>query len=162
MWSQVNYIPQRPREGFWWLTEIKLLQSVLSEWILVCPTQSSTISHFHRSLLLRAASSLSCGGQAVSPDCLCPSGRASRHQSSVAGWRRRPLLHHNIGYSVTVCCGLATLITRQENNVDGKSCSTSPQITQPPRGADSVALLGRPEVCSRFFFFLLLNKRGAP
>lgn len=70
------------------------------------------------------------------PDCLCPSGRASRHQPSVALWRRRPLLHHNIGYSVTVCCVQGTLITRRENNVDGKSCSTSPQITQPPRGAD--------------------------
>lgn len=32
-----------------------------------------------------------------------------------------PLHFHNIRYNVTVCCGLRTLITRQENNVDGKA-----------------------------------------
>lgn len=64
--------------------------------------------------------------------------RSARTRGSTSVKRRRlappPLLFHNIRYKVTVCCGLRTLITRQENNVEGKAVQ-HPQRSLNPRGA---------------------------
>lgn len=49
-----------------------------------------------------------------------------------------PLLSHNIRDKVTVCCGLRTLITRQENNVEGKAFHHHQRSLNPP--GDSAGL----------------------
>lgn len=62
---------------------------------------------------------------------------SARTRGSTSVKRRRlappPLLFHNIRYKVTVCCGLRTLITRQENNVEGKAVQHH-QRSLNPRG----------------------------
>lgn len=58
-----------------------------------------------------------------------------------------PLLFHNIRDKVTVCCGLRTLITRQENNVEGKAFHHHQRSVNPPRTqqASQVASLRWPD-----------------
>lgn len=51
------------------------------------------------------------------------------------GLAPRPLHFHNIRCSVTVCCGLRTLITRLQNNVDGGAVQHRPRSLN-PRGPE--------------------------
>lgn len=69
--------------------------------------------------------------------------------------------HHNIGCRVTVCCGLGTLITRQENNVDGKKLFdiASDHPPTPRSWLSGFTRLTRFRCCC-FVFLLLLNKRA--
>lgn len=119
------------------------------------------LSAYHRLQSQPAALSGFRGQAMPAPPHLCPCGRASRPQSSIAGWRRRPLHHHNIRYNVTVCCGLGTLITRQENNVDGKAVRHHLRSLNPP-SPRSCRLIkwhySADRKCAQGF---LLNKRGA-
>lgn len=73
---------------------------------------------------------------------LRPSVCLLRTCDSTSVKRRRlappPLLSHNIRDKVTVCCGLRTLITRQENNVEGKAFHHHQRSLNPP--GDSAGL----------------------
>ena len=60
--------------------------------------------------------------------------RRTRASASVmhCGLAPPPLHFHNIRCSVTVCCGLRTLITWLENNVDGKAVQHHAGSLNPP------------------------------
>lgn len=107
------------------LTELNILMRQRSEHFfpLCISNMSITAQSCKRLYVYLSVSLCPAAGQAV---CVCPCSclcGPTRVSASVKHRRLAPppLHFHNIRCSVTVCCGLRTLITRQGNNVEGEA-----------------------------------------
>lgn len=98
----------------------------------------NSFNHCFKTLLLRLISALHTSTCVLQWDRPCLSLFLSVWTRVSVSVKHRwlaplPLHFHNIRYSVTVCCGLRTLITWQENNVDGKAVQHLLRSLSPPR-----------------------------